>query len=119
MFLAILAEKSVGRAIASSRAFVWSDWVPPSTALKASTHVLVTLLNGSCSVRLHPEVWQWVLSMSDAGFSGLKVLTILAQSILAALIFAISMKWSMPIPQKKEILGAKSSMLSPRPDARP
>ena len=41
---AIRAEKSVGSAIASSSALVWSDWVPPSIAAIASIVVRMTLL---------------------------------------------------------------------------
>ena len=41
---AMRAEKSVGRAMASSSALVWSDCVPPSTAAIASTVVRITLL---------------------------------------------------------------------------
>ena len=56
VFLAILAAYSLGKAIASSSELVCNDCVPPSTADIASTHVLVTLLYGSCSVKLHPDV---------------------------------------------------------------
>ena len=86
------AEKSVGRAMASSSALVCRDCVCPSAAASASMQVRSTLLNGSCSVRLQPEVWLWVRSAMDLGFPGLKVLTILAQSIRAARILATSMK---------------------------
>jgi len=110
---AIRAEKSVGRAMASSSALVCRLWVWPKAAPMASIQVLAILLNGSCSVRLQPEVWQWVRNAIDFGFLGLNCLTILAQSILAALILAISMKWFIPIPQKNEIRGAKASMSSP------
>jgi hypothetical protein len=41
---AMRAEKSVGRASASSSALVWSDWVPPCVAASASIQVRVTLL---------------------------------------------------------------------------
>jgi len=47
VFLAILAEKLVGKPTASSNAFVWSDWVPPRVAASASIVVLITLLYGS------------------------------------------------------------------------
>ena len=65
------AEDGVGSAIASSKELVCSDWVPPSTAAIASTAVRTMLLSGSCSVRLTPEVWQWVRSCRLAGFFGL------------------------------------------------
>ena len=61
-------------------------------AASASIHVLPTLLNGSCSVRLQPDVWQCVLNTRDFGFFGLKPFTIFAHNILAARIFAISIK---------------------------
>ena len=41
---AIRADESVGRARASSRALVWSDWVWPWVAAMASTQVRTTLL---------------------------------------------------------------------------
>ena len=44
MFLAILAEKSVGKAIASSNALVCNDCVPPKAAAAASIQVRATLL---------------------------------------------------------------------------
>src|SRR5690554_1523795 len=75
--------------------------------------VRATLLNGSCSVRLHPLVWQWVRNARDFSFLGLNCFTNFAHSSLAARIFAISVKWSIPIPQKKESLGAKSSISIP------
>ena len=86
------AEKSVGRAMASSSALVCSDWVWPRAAPIASMAVRATLLKGSCSVSDQPEVWQWVRSASDLGFFGSNCRTILAQSIRAARILAISMK---------------------------
>ena len=113
MSLAILAENSVGNAMASSKALVWRDWVPPNAAASASTHVRVTLLNGSCCVSDQPEVWQWVRRAMDLGFFGLNCFTNFAHNIRPARIFAISIKWFMPIPQKKEIRGAKSSISKP------
>ena len=56
VFLAIRAEKSVGKAIASSKALVCKDCVCPKTAAIASIVVRATLLNGSCSVKLQPDV---------------------------------------------------------------
>ena len=44
VFLAILAEKVVGKAKASSKLLVCKDWVPPRTAAIASTVVLTILL---------------------------------------------------------------------------
>ncbi len=62
MLRAIRPEKSVGRAMASSRAFVWRDWVCPWVAAIASTQVRTTLLKTSWAVRLQPEVWLCVRS---------------------------------------------------------
>ncbi len=70
MLRAIRAENSVGRAIASSKLFVWRLCVPPSTAAIASTVVRTMLLYGSCSVRETPDVWQWVRNIDEAVFSG-------------------------------------------------
>ena len=114
MLRAMRAENSLGRASASSNAFVCRDWVPPSTAARASMVVRTTLLYGSRLVRLAPEVWQWVRSMSERGsfganFSSMRV----AQSQRAARSFATSMKKSMPIPKKNESRGAKRSTSSP------
>ncbi len=92
MFRAILAEKSVGKAIASSNAFVCKDCVPPNPAAIASMQVRATLLKGSCSLKLHPEVWLCVRNAMDFWFFGLNDLIIFAQSIRAARIFAISIK---------------------------
>ena len=66
--------------------------VPPKIAAVASIQVRVTLLKGSCSVKLQPLVWQWVLKIKDFGFFGLNSLIILAHNIRAALNLAISIK---------------------------
>ena len=79
----------------------------------ASIQVRPTLLNGSCSVSDHPEVCECVRSASDFGFFGLNCFTILAHSIRAARILAISMKWFIPIAQKNDRRGAKASMSMP------
>lgn len=92
MLRAMRAEKSVGSAIASSSELVCNDWVWPRAAAMASMQVRATLLNGSCSVRLQPDVWQWVRNASERGSCGLNCLIILAQSKRAARILAISMK---------------------------
>ncbi len=86
------AEKSLGSAIASSSALVWSDCVWPIAAASASTQVRVTLLNGSCAARLQPDVCECVRSAIDFGFFGLNDFTIVAHSTRAARILAISMK---------------------------
>lgn len=89
---AMRAEKSVGRAIASSRELVCRDCVWPQAAARASMQVRVTLLNGSCSVRDQPEVWECVRRARDFGFLGLNCLMSLAHSTRAARILATSMK---------------------------
>ena len=107
------ALKSVGNAMASSNALVCKLCVCPMTAAKASTHVLVTLLKGSCSVKLQPLVWQCVLSAIDFSDFGLNCLTIFAHNILPARIFAISIKWFIPIAQKNDKRGANASISKP------
>ena len=62
MLRAMRAQKSVGRAMASSRALVCSDWVWPWVAAIASMQVRTTLLKTSCAVSDQPEVWLWVRS---------------------------------------------------------
>ena len=79
----------------------------------ASMQVREMLLKGSCSVRLQPDVCEWVRRARDLGFFGLKVLTILAHSTRAARIFATSMKWFFPWAQKNDRRGAKASMSMP------
>jgi hypothetical protein len=67
---AMRAEKSVGSAMASSRALVCSDWVWPCVAAIASRQVRTTLLNTSCAVSDQPDVWLCVRSDIDFGFFG-------------------------------------------------
>ncbi len=111
------AENSVGSASASSKELVCSDWVPPSTAAIASTAVRTMLLYGSWPVRLTPEVWQWVRSMSERGSPGAKCACMSsAHSRRAALSLAISMKKFMPMAKKNDRRGAKAS--TSRPPAR-
>ena len=92
MLRAMRAEKSVGSAIASSSALVWSDCVCPRAEAIASMQVRVTLLNGSCSVSDQPEVCECVRSAIDFVDFGPNCFTIFAQSRRAARIFATSMK---------------------------
>jgi hypothetical protein len=85
------AEASVGSASASSKELVCRLCVPPNTAAIASTVVRMMLLYGSCSVRLAPDVWQCVRSMSDSAFFGAKCLRMsVAHSSRAARSFATS-----------------------------
>src|ERR1700684_4550364 len=51
---AMRAEKSVGKASASSSALVCSDCVPPCVAAIASMQVRTTLLNTSCAASDQP-----------------------------------------------------------------
>ena len=87
--------------------------MPPKTAAAASTMVRATLLKGSCSVRLHPLVWLWVRRARDFESFGPKGSTRRAHSIRPALSLAISMKWFIPMPQKNDRRGAKSSRARP------
>ena len=113
MFRAMRAEKSVGSAIASSSELVCRDCVWPPAAASASRQVRATLLNGSCAVRLQPDVCECVRNASDFGFLGLNCATISAQSTRAARILATSMKKFLPTPQKKLRRGANASMSMP------
>ena len=110
---AIRAEKSVGRASASSRELVCSDWVWPMAAAMASTQVRTTLLKGSWAVRLQPEVWQWVRRAIDLGSWGSNRFISVAHSSRAARSLAISMKKPMPTAKKNDSRGAKSSTSRP------
>ena len=81
---------SVGKAIASSSALVCRLCVPPKTAAIASIVVRTTLLYGSCSVRLQPDVWQCVRSIRLLSFLAPKPFMIRCHSSRAARILAIS-----------------------------
>ena len=59
------AAFSVGRASASSMEFVWSDWVPPSTAARASTAVRTMFTSGCWAVSDTPAVWAWKRSCME------------------------------------------------------
>ena len=114
---AIRAEKSVGSAIASSRALVCRLWVWPWVAAIASMQVREALLKTSCAVSDQPEVWLWVRNDSDLGFCGSNCVTSRAHSARAARILATSMKKFIPIAQKKLSRGANLSIS--RPASRP
>ena len=111
------AEKSVGSAMASSRALVCRLWVWPWVEAIASMQVRTTLLKTSCAVSDQPEVWLCVRSESDLGFVAPWSLTRRAQSSRAARILATSMKKFMPIAQKNDSRGANAS--TSRPTALP
>ena len=89
---AMRAEKSVGKASASSSALVCSDWVWPCVAAIASIMVRATLLNTSCAAKDQPEVWQCVRSESERASSGWNGFISLAHIMRAARSLAISMK---------------------------
>ena len=111
---AILAEKSVGRLIASSNEFVCRDCVPPKVAAIASIVVRIILLYGSCSARLAPEVWQCVRNIKERSSLGLKSFSIQrAHNVRAARNLAASMKKFIPIQKKKDRRGANLSTSSP------
>ena len=112
---AMRAEKSVGSAIASSRALVCSDCVWPCVAAIASMQVRPTLLKTSCAVSDQPEVWLCVRSDRDLGFCGSKSSTSRAHSARAARILATSMKKFIPIAQKNDSRGANWSIVMPVP----
>ena len=113
MFRAIRAEKSVGSAIASSRALVCSDWVCPCVAAIASMAVRGTLLKTSCAVSDQPLVWLCVRRLSDLGFCGSNSRTSRAHSARAARSLATSMKKFMPMAQKNDSRGANWSIVMP------
>jgi hypothetical protein len=62
-------DESVNQSVSQS---VSQSVINESLTAIASTVVLTTLLYGSFSVRLTPEVWQCVRSSSDFGFFGEK-----------------------------------------------
>jgi hypothetical protein len=70
VFLAILAEKSVGKAIASS--MHWYAVFPKSCRRCFNTCYII---KGSCSVKLQPLVWQCVLKANDLASVGLNCFT--------------------------------------------
>ena len=71
------------------------------------------MLNGSCAVNDHPEVWQCVRSDIDFGFLAPSSVTRRNHSARAARSFATSMKKFMPMPKKKLNRGANASMSRP------
>jgi hypothetical protein len=87
---AMRALNSVGSAMASSSALVCSDCVPPNTAAMASMVVRTTLLYGSCSARLQPDVWQCVRSIRLLSFLAPNPFMIFHHSRRAARILATS-----------------------------
>ena len=64
---AMRTASSVGSASASSKLFVCSDCVPPSTAASASIAVRTMFTSGCCAVSDTPAVWVWKRISSDRG----------------------------------------------------
>ena len=62
---AILAARSVGRASASSKPLVCSDWVPPHTAANPCRATRTMLFSGCWAVRVTPPVWVWKRSLQE------------------------------------------------------
>ena len=114
---AMRAEKSVGSAMASSRALVCRLWVWPWVEAIASTQVRTTLLKTSCAVSDQPEVWLCVRSESDFGLVAPWSCTSRAHSRRAARSLATSMKKFIPMAQKNDSRGANAS--TSRPTAFP
>ena len=59
---------SVGSASASSKEFVCSDCVPPSTAGERLSAVRTMFTSGCCAVSETPAVWVWIRMSHERGF---------------------------------------------------
>ena len=100
---AMRAESSVGRASASSRPLVCSDWVPPSTAASACSATRTMLLSGCCAVSVEPAVWVWKRSCCARGWVAPKRSRIRrAHSRRAARNFATSSRKSLCALKKND-----------------
>ncbi len=109
---------ALGSASASSKEFVCSDWVPPSTAASACRLTRTRFTSGCCAVSCTPAVWVWKRSICDLGSSALNsCLMMWAHRRLAARNFATSSSSVVLATKKKDSRGAKSSMSSPEPSA--
>ena len=112
------AAFSVGSPIASSKALVCSDWVPPSTAASPWIATRTRLTSGCCAVSCTPAVWVWKRSISDLGFSAPKSSRITcAQIRRAARNFATSSSRVVRDTKKKASRGANWSTLCPAASA--
>ena len=108
------AASSVGRASASSSAFVWSDWVPPSTAASACRATRTTLFLGCCAVSATPAVWVWNRSICDRGsLAPNRSRMIRAQRRRAARYLATSSKTFIWASKKNARCGANRSTAIP------
>ncbi len=86
----------MGSASASSKLFVCSDCVPPSTPASASIAVRTMLLSGCWAVSDTPAVWVWKRIRHDSGLRAPNVSrSSRAQIRRAARYLAISSKKSM------------------------
>ena len=111
----------LGSASASSKEFVCSDCVPPSTAASPWSAVRTRLFTGCCAVSVAPPVWVWKRSIIERGsLAPKRSLITRAQSRRAARNFATSSRKWLWQAKKNDSRGAKSSILSPRraPPAR-
>ncbi len=105
---------SVGRAMASSKLLVCSDWVPPSTAPRPCTATRTRLTSGCCAVSCTPAVWVWKRSISDLGFFAPNSSRITcAQIRRAARNLATSSRIVVRATKKNDRRGAKSSTSIP------
>ena len=112
------ADSAVGRARASSRAFVCRLWVPPSTAASAWIVVRTTLLSIDCAVSELPAVCTWKRHIIERGSVAPKRSRMMrAHMRRAARNLATSSKSSLQAPKKNERRPAKSSTSRPRATA--
>ena len=108
------ADFWVGSAIASSKEFVCSDWVPPSTAASAWTATRTRFTSGCCAVSWTPAVWVWNRSICDFGLVAPNRSRITrAQIRRAARNLATSSSSVVRETKKKDNRGANSSTASP------
>ena len=106
---------SVGNASASSKLFVCSDCVPPSTAASASIAVRIRFTSGCCAVSDTPAVCVWKRISNERGsFAPYLSRICVAQMRRAARYFAISSKKSRCALKKNDNRGANSSTSIPR-----
>ena len=108
----------LGSASASSKEFVCSDWVPPSTAASACRLTRIRFTSGCCAVSCTPAVWVWKRSICERGSSALNSSFMMrAHSRRAARNFATSSSSVVLATKKNESRGAKSSTARPEASA--
>ncbi len=108
------ADFSLGRASASSKEFVCSDWVPPSTAARPWIATRTRFTSGCWAVSWTPAVWVWKRSICDLGFFAPNSSRITcAQIRRAARNFATSSRIVVRDTKKKDSRAAKSSTSRP------